>query len=591
MKILLISLFIFILLSIPIYATSIGEFQQENRIEILSQTGLDIYMNWTFKEINNTHWLASFDMPTNIKIKNYPLIALTNDIILSKNSIDQTKENSFYIIFPKGFKEGEMAKFGYESTIIETGVSNMNTQRMPQRKLFNINGYYWAFYCNNTYFGYKTSSDGTTWSLFTNVSSRACTNAHEFEVNWFPEWNSSQFFFIFAGGQVLQPVKMWRANISGSSLLIESEKTITLGSSFLSFNYPAIGVSITGHLYASFNRGIGAVHRWVLYNNSNNDGSGTWTLNATFSNNALGLGVYYNGGIYPLLNGDMINIYGDELSIFYKYYNATTTKWIEETILNQYCYKSFGAVEDGIGNIYFSCVHQANFFNPIYYKFNTSYQWSDYENVTTWNTDGFINHLSLDNSTKDVYVLFENYTTNKIIYVKRNNLTASWDTPTIWQTDSTILSYTIQPIKYVNIENKIGVIWNNGAYLNNTLQFDEISTIITPPSENITKYEYILINPDRLILLNIDNDNITTDNCKYQCISLANSIKNSKVIQYFGEINCLIEWYNQDMKNNNLCINLNSSKMIYIKDYNYEKNMVFNSYWSMFHAFLKSIFG
>jgi len=119
------------------------------------------------------------------------------------------------------------------------------------------------------------------------------------------------------------------------------------------------------------------------------------------------------------------------------------------------------------------------------------------------------------------------------------------------------------------------------AYLNVTYTAEE------PPIQNITRCEYIctpqikseknplleyyarsslsLINDkNTLLFYNLNNDNLNND--------------------------CLIYWHDYLNKNNNLCINLNSGKVIYIKDFN-EKNMGFNSYWYVFHAFLKSIFG
>ncbi|MEM5781782.1 MAG: hypothetical protein QXD43_01120, partial [Candidatus Aenigmatarchaeota archaeon] len=135
-------------------ASIIGESWPSNQIVIEKQDYIDKYINWSFKEINNTHWLVNFSIDSDFlddmkslkedeicnkylrnyctndesktklfndlkNIKKYPLKNLTKKIFIEKSEIDiSLGYGSFYIVFPEGFKEGERAKFGFNSTII-----------------------------------------------------------------------------------------------------------------------------------------------------------------------------------------------------------------------------------------------------------------------------------------------------------------------------------------------------------------------------------------------------------------------------------------------------------------------------------------
>ena len=138
----------------------IGEFYPSNEIRIESQTYFGNYINFEFKEINNTHWLVNYSINNTLKndIKNcllsadklscfknlcdiylvdfiksinascnltkqyiwndvlkltdWKLINLTENIKFDKASINYLSDGNFYIIFPNGFKERERASFG-----------------------------------------------------------------------------------------------------------------------------------------------------------------------------------------------------------------------------------------------------------------------------------------------------------------------------------------------------------------------------------------------------------------------------------------------------------------------------------------------
>lgn len=149
----------FLMTSSVARASSIDSFQPNN-IVIINQTGNDVGINWKFTEINDTHWLVNFAIPFQSAIKDYPLVSLSDNLVLSKSSIDQTKENSFYIIFPKGFQEGLSARFGTGTTIINTTTTTPfnSYQRAICRDDNNIIHVAWS--ANATTVSYANSTDG-----------------------------------------------------------------------------------------------------------------------------------------------------------------------------------------------------------------------------------------------------------------------------------------------------------------------------------------------------------------------------------------------------------------------------------------------
>ncbi|MEM7818920.1 MAG: hypothetical protein QW403_02135 [Candidatus Aenigmatarchaeota archaeon] len=171
---------IFFLILISKVSTNIGEFYGQNEIIIEKQDYIDTYFNWTFTEINSTHWFASFLVESNLwnnitycesldliqksqcwqNVKDtffpeydlttltqhltqlldgtYPLINLTRNIAFSDFEFNLTGgKASFYIIFPEGFKAGEKASFGFNSTRIFT-IKRYDKIRSREKEPFKI---------------------------------------------------------------------------------------------------------------------------------------------------------------------------------------------------------------------------------------------------------------------------------------------------------------------------------------------------------------------------------------------------------------------------------------------------------------------
>ncbi|MCX6777169.1 MAG: hypothetical protein NTY73_04360, partial [Candidatus Micrarchaeota archaeon] len=179
-------------------------------IEILQQEYIDSYFNWNFEEINETNWKASFTIDEGLwndakncnseddaakpgcfrefrgkyfsnilkaddavklgediaSMRNYPLANLTPNIRFSDFNIDlESGTGSFYIIFPHGFKEGERAKFGFNSTVIYSTLGETEPFRASGRAICRTNNAIHVVAINGTTnVSYFKSTDGITWT-------------------------------------------------------------------------------------------------------------------------------------------------------------------------------------------------------------------------------------------------------------------------------------------------------------------------------------------------------------------------------------------------------------------------------------------
>ena len=187
----------------------IGNFIPSNEIRIESQDYIDKYFDWNFTEINDTYWFANFTIDQIfwkdakeakelkdskkicdkyfsdylnckdkektdklfddiINLDKYPLINLTSGIKFDKDTVNSSAGESFYIIFPEGFKVDERAKLGFDSTVINTGT---NTPFYPYQRAICKDGagnlhVVWRYSSTNVRYA-NSSDNGNTWSVNT----------------------------------------------------------------------------------------------------------------------------------------------------------------------------------------------------------------------------------------------------------------------------------------------------------------------------------------------------------------------------------------------------------------------------------------
>lgn len=175
-------------------------FDNNESLRVVSQSGLESWINYGFNKINSTTWNVTWswrlsDILTNITLylstreERYlpfgstvfevlnsnvtPALNLTNRVRVAISQLNQRRlRGYFYVDFPSGFKDGERFKVGFNSTVIESsaGASALFNER--SRKLVDLDfcNAYAIAYRNSTQAAVKISNDsGATWTTF-NVS-------------------------------------------------------------------------------------------------------------------------------------------------------------------------------------------------------------------------------------------------------------------------------------------------------------------------------------------------------------------------------------------------------------------------------------
>jgi len=187
-----------------------------NEITIESQTYIDEYISWAFTELTNDEWEAEFEfvepfwsdtkeclmtpednicweeledsyfseyslikMRTDLlNLSNYPLVNLTSNIAFEEFEIDLIDgKGKFKIKFPEGFKGGERAQFGFETTIIDT--SSLPFFYPTTRNICrDESGIIHVIYKKMSYvINYANSSDnGMTWNINTSFYGASSTS-------------------------------------------------------------------------------------------------------------------------------------------------------------------------------------------------------------------------------------------------------------------------------------------------------------------------------------------------------------------------------------------------------------------------------
>jgi hypothetical protein len=151
-------------------------------------------------------------------------------------------------------------KFVIDPYTVGTSTVGAATQMDEQKKSFvNISGLDWVWYCDGTNLGWRTSSDGSTWSSF--VNTRACGGGSNFGVSM----DSSH--------------DMGYAWMDGSTGAFDERDGVANSDGTISSNHPEISVSTTGY---------GDVLPFFAMSSSSNE----WVSISTFESGHYHLEIY-----------------------------------------------------------------------------------------------------------------------------------------------------------------------------------------------------------------------------------------------------------------------------------------------------------
>jgi len=492
----------------------IGEFYPSNEIQIESQDYIDKYFNWQFTEINSTHWLANFTInqtlwndiknclahPLNLtcwqelrsnyfpnytytkisgdllNMTNYPLQNLTKNIRFSDFNINLTEgTTSFYIIFPEGFKVGERAKFGFDSTVINTGTTQ--PWQVGGRSICKdgANNLHVVWLYDSTTIYYANSTDGVTWHLNTTFYIGPPTNTRKYP-SIACEGNNITVSYIDA---------TWLSVVAG----ISTNNGATWSWSNASTTYVSsagfTAVERRGQkIYIAYSA-ISGYNAYIYFVSSSNGGS-TWgtpsqilSLGSFVSANELGMAVNGTGG-----TTDTIYVVSRPTSGNTVFINSTTsgTTW--------------GPTQSPAGTDEYQSItfSGTNVFISSTTGGTSSLYLPDFTNSTdsgkTWTTKYSLNTstnyfihtytsavVTIDNNNNPVVFWSSNSSNpNYDIFYRRFNGT-SWEDITALTNNNFGNTFVNMPYTYYS-DNKIHYIWRNGTASPYQIMYDYVSLAV-----------------------------------------------------------------------------------------------------------------
>jgi hypothetical protein len=332
-----------------------------------------------------------------------------------------------------GIQEANATESG---TIVDSNISGAYAYaaiRLPkQHKLFYAVGRYWYWYCTGSQIGFKTSTDGSSWSSFTSIATE--NTAAYFDVSF--DGTKVSYVRAYSYGTNVY-YRRGTPNADGSITWDANEQFVLTNT-----NYPAdpsICVDSNGYPWIVFRLASQPNYPIIVTSSYNN---GSWSTKSGYPMTLINR-YYYLPSIFPLLDGQLYAIYAQgTLSatpdyIYGRLYNGTA--WQAETqistskVATDY-WQEWDALSDvyGNGQVVFikTSTHQI-----IYIKRdNVTGNWGSEEQVYASVGDSLA--VSISYFSGMTYCFWNGYpTASHYYYSKRES--GVWDSAVDWIDDST----------------------------------------------------------------------------------------------------------------------------------------------------------
>lgn len=494
----------------------IVSFRPKNMIVIESQTYISKYIDWSFSEINNTHWIATWkwndlkireemfdcvnetektkcekDLHDNyfskypqgqivsdiehLKNRGLPIKAVTKNIKFLFEDIPLTNDSgSFYIYFPDGFKAGEKAEFGFGTTKIST--STIATQDAFDSNIRGMcvdgNDNIHLAWLSTDYqqIAYARSSNmGSTWT--TNASFTEAVN-----VKYWP-WISCDGNNITVAYYDEDDVAIKLAISEDNGVIWSWQDLSYIGTYFVAVERRGQNIHM---IYEN--------DTFVHYLNSTDGGTSFHTPTTIMS-------LMSSGGAEPSMAVDGTGGEDDKIYVVASGVNADTTRlmFVNSTDSGA-TWGANATIWDSVATsmenpsitfnnteLFVACANFEN--NPIVYFGNSTDSGISWTTPYTLNSTGNIVSSPIVTTDRDGYPFvawYENTTGDgeyNIVYKRYNG---SWSSITNLTNDATINKFPIAPYQY-RADNKIYLSWINGTESPFDIMFDYVVSDSTAP--------------------------------------------------------------------------------------------------------------
>jgi len=301
-----------------------------------------------------------------------------------------------------------------------------------QRKGFYHNGLWWVFYANDatTHMGYKTSSDLSTWSSFTEI--RTAGSGGHFDI-WF---NNTHVFYVYCSlGTVGQSVyfRMGIPKADGTISWSAGEQTVSGPSTFQTVS---ICTDTNGYPWITY--GFSDALGFNITKNSKTDG--TWVDDAGFPLKVHS--IYSYAKVVPLTAGKVAMVYHYGWKLRSRCWNGTALTTEKAISTDTVGVDSFSVVAQG-DNLHI--VFLRDITNKIvYYNYTYATDSLSKEQVLSggsYSSDSYPT-ICYDVTNARFFCVWTKTSTDNVYYTTASS-TGKWDAnETLWFTDTDISGFT-----------------------------------------------------------------------------------------------------------------------------------------------------
>lgn len=358
----------------------------------------------------------------------------------------KTVDNAKYFWFrinrnniPKG------TQIRLDPTLVGTSTSTTPVIQPHQKKCFYANGRWWIFYYDGSNFGWKTSTDGSSWSSFTTYGAYP---AQRFDL-WYDEANNKICLVRGQGGTAGLYYRQGTANSDGTISWDSTE--VTINSSAKAYEVKVCKDS-NGYPWVSYLNAVAYTEE--VCKASTTSGSAWGSPTTLWTNRGGGNEKVI---LVPLTGGKMLAI-STVANDIVKSRLYTGSSWDNEVSASSSYpdyYAHADAVADG-DNAHLVFV-KTGAYDIIYIKYTYGSGWGSEETVESGTVSQYHPTVSLKSTDKVRIFYLLSQTTIK--YRDRDN--GSWQTAvTISSSESTM---TCICSSYQTFSSKICVTWKSGA--------------------------------------------------------------------------------------------------------------------------------
>jgi len=366
-------------------------------------------------------------------------------------------------------------------SVVGTSTNSYGAGTSDGRKGFYAAGRFWIFYSDGTNGGFKSSTDGSSWSAFTSIG--AASNG-QFVAACF---DGTYVYYARTTGATNTPIYFRRGTplANGTISWSATEQTAVSAQSGITF-YGQIGVVANSGCYPfiTYGRNTGTYRVAYISKSSKNDG--TWTTDSGFPY-ALGLTTdtswegcqavaLTNGRIYVTYCRDYVSGGVKGWNLFGRIYDPSVGWGAKELIQANYnnglVANSWSSVAEG-DTVHIVYLRLPSTAYKLAYRKRTSDNISAAETIQTSISATSYPSISLRKFGGGILTCF--WVTSSHIYYKNRDSSGWDDSETDWKTDTFPANYYFCSFD-IDYEKRLGFVWTNKTASPYNVKFDWLET-------------------------------------------------------------------------------------------------------------------